>query len=535
MSRAQKGGGAAARVLRLPPPPNKPRWGHKIKRATGAFRVARLVKKMREADEGKSSPEERERARRALYQVLSSMRGVPMKMGQLFASNEEDDPLRELLDNIDPLPLEEIIPVLDHEWGRPFGEILSVLEPAQFAASLGQVHPGNIRALNGNETERVAVKVQYPGVRENVRAEMFLLGMVPKAGPIARYGFDLQGYKKTLSENMERELDYLTEAVQQERFRAECTVEGLSIARVYPEYCTRNVLVQEWLEGESISVARTYPLSVRLRIGQTILRTLFKSIFETGLVHGDPHAGNYRFTPEGEVLLYDFGCVIEVDKPRAQALLGLVLRMREGESFRPLDYWKAMGFSEEKLLSIEEALAVIGETLLEPFLSPGVFAPENWKLSERFEEALGPLRWWFRAAGPADLLLLLRAFQGAIAFLGELDVKLPWWAVLKATLSVETFELAAAFEPEPVASGVYQIKSARHLRVELARGEAPLSFCFPASEARHLSQLVAPELLAPSEQELLRKAEEKVETTGLCPGLLAWGRSKDGPYRIWLE
>ncbi len=370
----------------------------------------------------------RERAQRALLAIMADARGVPMKVGQFLASLPEGESFDPLLDGIEPRPLSEMLAVVEASLGRPHHEVFESIETSRAAASLGQVH--RARLVDGTP---VAVKIRYPDIVEAVEAELRLAMLFPNVGPVKKWEFDLDAYKCTLLEGLERELNYRREAAVQALFADALTVEGLSVPRVYWELCGPAVLVQDWAEGANLREAATWPVEVRERLGRVLVGTLLQSLFVLGAVHCDPHRGNYFFRRNEvgppEVTLLDFGSTIEVETEAGLALLRLILAGR-GEAIERLPCLIDLGFNPDKLARLGPKLDIACDLALMPFSTGRPLRPGEWRLVQRLEDALLEDLWLVRSATPPSLLFLLRAFQGLVLQLDTLRVAVDWWEVL---------------------------------------------------------------------------------------------------------
>ena len=408
-----------------------------LKRTLNLVKVAWSANKVRKS----KSETEQILARQALVKMLADTRGVSMKVGQLFASIEGDSDFQVLVDGVEPLPLETMLPVLEQGLGQPIQAVFKSVDKAIGAASLGQVHFAVLN--NGDE---VAIKLRYPDIANAIDAELKLAGLLPEAGPIKKWDFDLESYKQTLKQNMQRELDYLSEAERQIHFKKVVKVEGLNTPYVYREYCSTSVLVQSRASGVLINEVVHWSEVDRLRIGEILLTTLFKSLFLAGEVHGDPHAGNsfYDHDELGQprVSLLDYGCTLHVSKTRRFALFQLIVACRLKLDVSPLDYWVAMEFDAEKLSLLDALLPVICQHLFDPFLLDEVFNLDEWHLDSKMADLLADQRWLFRSASSADLLLLMRAFQGVVGQLKYLNVSFNWWQILQNAVGTELIQQA---------------------------------------------------------------------------------------------
>lgn len=507
---------------------------HTARRAAHLGRIALATGKLRWGDEAR-----RTAARHALAGLIADGRGVPMKIGQFLATSSEGDPFHTLTTGVDPVPLEEIAGEIAQALGHPVAELFEEFDPNGIAASLGQVHRARHAVLGD-----LAVKVRYPGIREAVEAEMRLAQLIPGLGPVRTWGFDLDAYKRVLRDNLARELDYRNELERQARFRANLNVTGLVIPEVYPELSGETLLVQRWEGGETLDEVRSWPLEERRHVGVILMCTLFQSLFVHGEIHGDPHLGNYRFrrrvgaTPE--VVLLDFGCTVPIPREARLALVRLIDGAIARDDTDPLACFSAMGFAPEKLLHIRSILAALSEVLLEPFLTPTPFRLANWQLRQRVDVLLGELKWWFRAAGPANLLLLLRAFRGLVLQLETLDVALPWQSVFHRVVPPAVLQEARALELPSVPGGetVAFADMARYLKVEITEGGSRVvAITLPAGQTAVLETLMPAETLA-------RIRESGIDLEGIKARACALGLQPQAlfdfdhgarRYRVWLE
>ncbi|MDQ6974344.1 MAG: AarF/UbiB family protein [Mariprofundaceae bacterium] len=415
-----------------------------IQRTYRLIRTAWAVKALRQAD----SDDVKQQARHALSEILAGSRGLPMKVGQVLAGMGDTSEYAALTQSIEPWSLKKMLPVLAQAWGKPPLMILESIEESHAAASLGQVHRAK---LNARET--LAIKIQYPDIAKAMQAEMTLAGLMPAAGPAKTWDFDMQAYKQAFNQNIHEELDYLHEMKQQMLFSASIHVQGLHVPTTYPWLCRKNILVQSWAAGVRLSEVAKWSLPDRLFVARTLMQTMFQSLFQAGLVHGDPHPGNMLFSNDGkepQTTLLDFGCMIHIDEMPRLALLNMILVARGDRHINLLPLFASMGFDESKLHYIEAKLPTLIQLLCRPFMEERAFDVEQWDVSASVELLLGDDKWWFRSAAPAKLFLIIRIFQGLLSQLALLDVKLPWFPLLQQALKQSTWEDAKHWTPKGI-------------------------------------------------------------------------------------
>jgi hypothetical protein len=481
-------------------------------------------------------------ARRALASQFADARGSLMKVGQLLSAGQ-DDCFDGLVKGIPPIPLEEMIPAIKNSLGQPVDTVFESIQESDHAASLGQVHRAILK-----DGQQVAVKVRYPDIIKLVEAEIKLFGLMPGLGPVKKWGMDIESYKQAFKSNMDRELDYCEEAKTQQLFKNELNIPGLAIPAVYPKYNRSDLMIQSWESGQYLDEISDWPIDDKKEVGEILLTTLFKSLFDLGVVHGDPHMGNYYFrrdeSQQPEVVMMDFGCKIDIGETRRLALLNLILAVSENRSVIPIRNFAAMGFEVTKLAKIGESLPMLSKTLFKPFLQSGVFHISHWELESMVERLLGEKKWWFRSAGPSDLFLLLRAFQGVVQQLKMLRVSLPWLDILRRSLDPDTIQKARLMKfpkiPQEQLIAVSDVKClASTLCIKVSsEGKEKVNAKVPAELALDLEGLMPIDVV-----DALRKdktvdlvlIQRNITESGIAPQTVFRHQIGIKQYEIWLE
>ncbi|MBD3609766.1 MAG: ABC transporter [Gammaproteobacteria bacterium] len=480
-------------------------------------------------------------AQRALTSLFAEARGVTMKVGQLFADAEEDTPFKELLDNIEPLPLEAILPVIDAQLGESHENIFTSIDEASAAASLGQVHHAKLK--DGTE---VALKVRYPDIIDAVNSEMKLAGLMPGMGPVKRWGFDLEAYKNTLKDNMDRELDYYSEAARQIDYKHRVQLNGLHIPEICTDFTRSGLLVQSWEQGENLDAAIHWPIEERQAIGKILMQTLFKSLFEAGIVHGDPHMGNYYFRRDHgkpQVVLMDFGCTITISDAARLSLLKMILALKENRDISIIQCFAGMGFDVNKMQYIAAAMPGLAKILCRPFIQNRPIRMQDWQVKDPVTNLLGDKRWWFRSAGPSELLLLLRAFQGLSRQLERLQVYQDWWEILYQSLDASLLQQAREFVLPDIQLDADDTSTladqATDLKVEVYKdGRLSVRVSLPADSALNLEEIIPAEVLDELNRSTsvnMTNIKTQIQENGLIPQNLFQLSRDNKRYHVWLE
>jgi predicted unusual protein kinase regulating ubiquinone biosynthesis (AarF/ABC1/UbiB family) len=245
-------------------------------------------------------------------EALGNMKGAMMKLGQLasFLDDGLPQPIRDALASLQqdapPMSGELAASVIEAELGAPPEKLFAEWDPVPIAAaSIGQVH----RALTHDDVA-VAVKVQYPGVDEAIKADLdnsdMLFGIIGMVMP----GFDPKPLVQEIRERVGEELDYRIEAANQtlfvEHYRGHPFIH---VPAVVPSLSAQRVLTTELADGVRFSEVEGWSQEERNLAGEAIYRFVFRSIYDMRTFNGDPHPGNYLFRPGGQVTFLDFGLV----------------------------------------------------------------------------------------------------------------------------------------------------------------------------------------------------------------------------------
>ena len=485
------------------------------------------------------------RARRFLKQEFAGARGVMMKVGQLMAAADETDgEMSELIKSIEPIPLKQILPAIDKALGCSWKTVFQSIDESCAAASLGQVHHGVLN--NGDE---VAIKIQYPDIAQAIDAEMSLLGLMPKAGPVKQWRFDLDAYRQALKDNMAEELDYRHEAATQSFFYHQLNIDSVVVPKIYDDLCSETLLVQSWEEGDYLDMASSWVTRDREKVATLLLRLLLRSLFVTRRLHADPHMGNsyYRYHEDQgvEMVLMDYGCAIELSEQQSLALLKLILSIKEKTSGRPIENFAAMGFDAEKLARIEPYLPRLCQYLFEPFLEDQSFILQQWSVGKKIGDLLAEERWWFRSAGPAKLIFIMRAFQGLVQQFETLKININWQQVFEQSVPAEIMQQARDFQCPAIHTGAQRrevIKAlASTLKVKVVRqGKTKVEVNLPAESVLDLEMFIPDEIklkLSQSSEIDLQDILHRVRSSGIAAQQVFdyEDTESDSHYHIWLE
>ena len=262
-----------------------------------------------------------------------------VKIGQLLSSRGDLLPppyleaLARLQDDVEPFSFAEVEKIVTSELGARISKAFSEFESTPIAAaSLGQVHRARLR-----DGRRVAVKVQRPGIREQILNDLEAFAEI--AGFLDRHSefgerYELEKTVEEFRKTILAELDYKLEAGNLETIgRSMREFPRIFVPAPIPDYTTSRVLTMEYVDGDKITAIpplRLMDIDARA-LADELFRAYLTQILVDGFFHADPHPGNVFVTADGRIALLDLGMVARISPSLQESLLKILLHVSEGE------------------------------------------------------------------------------------------------------------------------------------------------------------------------------------------------------------
>lgn len=371
-----------------------------------------------------------------LFAVLGQLKGGAMKFGQALSvfeaavPNELAEPYREALTKLQsaapPMSSQTTHRVLAEQLGRAWRERFSSFDDTpSAAASIGQVH----RAV-WHDGRDVAVKVQYPGADQALLSDLRQLQRFSRLFQMLVPGTEVKPLLQELTDRMSEELDYRSEAANQRAFAKEFARDRhVVVPRVVAS--APKVLVSEWVEGRPLAaIIRDGGRAERDRAGYLLAEFHYSSPARVGLLHSDPHPGNFMLTDDGRLCVIDFGAVAHLPEGLPEAHGRMIRLALDGESCALLKLLQEEHFirpDQADLLEAEHVYAYLAP-FVEPVRTETFHFTRSWM--QRQAMRVGDVRSQDFRTGrslnlPPQYLLLHRVLGGSTGILCQLDAELP--------------------------------------------------------------------------------------------------------------
>lgn len=360
-----------------------------------------------------------------LFEILGNMRGVPQKYGQFLYLKDKNKykDFEKLLDEGLPFDNDTL-----YQRAMDLTDNTITLDQKPLAsASIGQVYGGK---LNDKE---IIVKVQYPQIKAELLHDWkFINKIISIIFKFFRFPEEskdyLVDYLREFKETVDKETDYKQEVDNQQRFYHLYENHAfIHIPKVYAQYNSNEVIVEERCQGIPLTAfMKSANEEDKKDILDKLLFFYFDSFFKHGILHGDPHSGNFFVDKKyGENILevVDFGCVKSYDLSYVASLKKLILYLQE-ESYQNIeDILIDLGFNQYELQSYGKALIPILNVIFEPFLENEEYDFNYWKITYQLNTIMGSKVFDKTLSLPKDLLVLFRVFHGMISHIYHLDDK----------------------------------------------------------------------------------------------------------------
>ncbi len=375
--------------------------------------------------------------------ALGTMKGAAMKFGQVMSfldvglvpeEHREDfqRKLGELRDAAPNVRFADMRKVMESEYGESIDDVFEAFDTEPIAAaSIGQVY--RARLHDGRD---VAVKVQYPGVAQAVRADMQNLGMILRLMKRIAPGLDVKSTAEEIRARIGDELDYELEAQHQR-----------TLARIYrdhpfirvPEVITslsrEKVLVSEYVTGLGFDAIKELDQDTRDRVGEIVFRFFFGCMYRHRQFSGDPHPGNFLLQPDGYVAFLDFGLFKIMPAELIEIELACQRAGHEGDGERLHEIFSRTGFLREpdrfrpdKLLAqfLDSTWWYVLDE--EVHLSPEIATEVMIEMSDPRSSHFGQMR---HETLPADHLFGRRVELLTLAVLSQLGARGNWHRIAR--------------------------------------------------------------------------------------------------------
>jgi predicted unusual protein kinase regulating ubiquinone biosynthesis (AarF/ABC1/UbiB family) len=394
--------------------------------------------------------EVQQRTAEQLFRTLGELKGGAMKFGQALSIFEgalpEEvaapyrDQLTRLQDSAPPMSKavvhQQLVKELGAGWKRDiveFGE-----EPAA-AASIGQVHRG--RWKDGTE---VAIKIQYPGAEEALLADLRQITRLARAFGGLFPGIDIRALAEELRDRVAEELDYRLEAEAQAVFHAALDGDP-HFAAPRPVANSHRVMVSEWIPGTS-SLARVIAEGTqeeRNYWGELYTRFMFEGPARTGLLHADPHPGNFRLVPDPDggpprLGVLDYGAVARLPDGGLPEKLGRLMTVSLSDDYdEVLEFLRSEGFIKPHIRVRAEDLQAYVAPFTEPARSATFRFSRDYMRAQltRLQDLSQPENQVaFRLNLPPEYLLIHRTWTGGVGVLCQLEAEVPFRRILERSM-----------------------------------------------------------------------------------------------------
>jgi len=379
---------------------------------------------------------------RALKDALGRLKGPLMKVAQMFATVPDLLPpqfaaeLMELQTNAPAMGpafvRRRMAAELGPAWRDRFADF--DLTPAA-AASLGQVH--RAKAPDGSD---LAVKLQYPDMQSAIESD---LGQLKTLMAIARQmsaAIDTREVVTEISARLREELDYVHEAAAMALYHAYFAArDDIAVPAPWPALSTGRLLTMDWLEGQGLATFKDADLATRNRVARLLFEAWWTPLTHLGVIHGDPHLGNYSFTPgAGRLNLLDFGCIRVFPPAFVGGVVTLFRALCANDRAGEAAAYHAWGFKDlsDDLMDV---LGIWARFIYAPLLddrvrtvadgvSPGAYGRREAFQVKRALDEKGPV------TIPREFVFMDRAAIGLGAAFLHLGAELNWRALFEASL-----------------------------------------------------------------------------------------------------
>ena len=381
-----------------------------------------------------------------LQEKFGQAKGPFMKIAQLLAMipdaipREYANQLMKLQTNAPPMGEYFVRRRMKNELGENWKKkFINFNETSSFAASFGQVHKAKL-----NNGQLVACKIQYPDMLSTVKADLVQLKVVLNLFEKFNKVIKTSKIHSEIKERLFEEIDYIKEAQNINIFNRIFKNETkINIPNIFSKYTTSKLITMSWLDGRPIHHLFTSSNNkLKEKVATNIFNAWYKPFYSFAIIHGDPHFGNYSFTKNGNINLFDFGCIRIFPVNFVKAVIDLYYALERKDIDLAVEAYRTWGFKKinKELIKI---LNLWASYIYGPLL-------EN---KRRFIQGDGKKGYGFAIANkvykklkqiggvepPKEFVFIDRAAIGMGSLFMKLNVRLNWYELFNNL--IKDFEL----------------------------------------------------------------------------------------------
>jgi predicted unusual protein kinase regulating ubiquinone biosynthesis (AarF/ABC1/UbiB family) len=368
-----------------------------------------------------------------ITEILGNLKGPLMKVAQLSATipdllpEEYARKLAELQSNAPPMSWvfvkRRMKAELGENWEKNF---IDFEKDASFAASLGQVHKAK---LNGNEI--VACKLQYPDMSSAVIADLNQLKIIFKIYSSYNKSIQIREIYKEIEARLKEELNYKLEHRHLKIFEYMHKKNTfIKIPKVHKKLSTQRLLVMEYLDGNKLIEYKNSSQKVRNDLAKKLFMAWYFPFYKYGIIHGDPHLGNYSVNKDNNINLFDYGCVRIFPAKFVKGVIDLYFALKEKNNEKIKLAYKAWGFKDidDKLMNVLNKWALF---LYDPILKNEVRRIQDSDSGIYGAKIAGEVHKELRKYGgvkpPREFVFMDRAAVGLGSIFIHLKAEINWY------------------------------------------------------------------------------------------------------------
>ena len=375
-----------------------------------------------------------------ITEILGNLKGPLMKVAQLSATipdllpEEYARKLAELQSNAPPMSWVFVKRRMKAELGENWeDQFLSFDREASFAASLGQVH----KATMPNK-ENVACKLQYPDMASAVEADLGQLKIIFKIYSSYNKSIQIKEIYKEIEARLKEELDYRLEYKHLKVFNfIHQKNEYIKIPKVYEKISTNRLLVMQYLEGKKLIEYKNAPQKLRNDLAKKLFMTWYYPFYKYGIIHGDPHLGNYSVDKKNNINLFDFGCVRIFPATFVKGVIDLYFALKQKDNSKIKKAYEAWGFKDidNKLMTVLNKWALF---LYDPILKNEVRRIQDSDSGIYGAKIAGEVHRELKKYGgvkpPREFVFMDRAAVGLGSIFIHLKAEINWYKLFNALI-----------------------------------------------------------------------------------------------------